>query len=436
MAEILVVADDLTGANACAAGFSREGLRTVTVGLDRKVESITAFHGQFDVVVATTESRHSEPLDAARAVRASVAAGWPVKLACARIDTTLRGNVGVAAQALIDSVAELAGRRTVGLCVPAFPQADRVTVDGQQLLGGKRLEDTELAHDVRSPVTTSDVADILRTGTMLSVAHVPMSRVIGGHEDLVSHLTELMADPAIDVIVGDALTVDHIETLARAAVQAASQADVSLVSIDPGPASLACAQAMGLTDSTRPPILAVSGSSTDLTIRQLRYVRENRDVAVVEAILDGDMPDVEKNVVRLADELGKRQNRIVLWASVLSKDDIRPITREQGDELPRLIGEIVRKTLESSGVEGLYTTGGDITAAVLDSLGARGIEVEDEVLPLAVMGTIVGGGWQGTPIVTKGGLIGDDTGAAQCIDYMDHVTAQRGRWVRTIPETH
>lgn len=435
MAEILVVADDLTGANACAAGFARAGMRAVTVGLDRRVQSITEFHSQFDVVVATTESRHIPHKEAAEAVRAAVGAGWPVTLACARIDTTLRGNVGVAAQALIDTVTELSGERAVGLCIPAFPEAGRVTIGGQQLLEGRRLEDTELAHDVRSPMSTSSVREILRTHTLLTVGRIKISQITGPRAELEQAIRRLLHDPKLDVIVGDALTEEHIDILATAAVKVAREEGVRMCGIDPGPASLALAKAMGLTESSgAAPVLVVSGSSTDLTIRQLRRLKDDGSATILPAIISGDLPDIEANAQAIAAALNARTHPVVAWASVLDRSDVRDLDPADAQRLPEIIGEIVRRALLLAGIDGLYTTGGDITAAVLTALRARGIEVEDQVLPLAVSGTIVGGSRAGTPIVTKGGLIGDDDGALICVNHLRQMCANRRRWVRTIPE--
>jgi uncharacterized protein YgbK (DUF1537 family) len=81
-------------------------------------------------------------------------------------------------------------------------------------------------------------------------------------------------------------------------------------------------------------------------------------------------------------------------------------------------------------VGGLYTTGGDVTAAVLDALDARGLEVEEEVLPLAVAGAIVDGPWSGVPIVTKGGLVGDDRAAVVCVTQLARAAAAHARRVQ------
>ena len=59
-----------------------------------------------------------------------------------------------------------------------------------------------------------------------------------------------------------------------------------------------------------------------------------------------------------------------------------------------------------------------MTAEVLDGLGGVGIEVLDEVVPLAAGGTLVGGPRAGLPIVTKGGLVGDTGTAVVCLDAL------------------
>ncbi|HSE70190.1 MAG TPA: four-carbon acid sugar kinase family protein, partial [Nocardioidaceae bacterium] len=162
MADVLVVADDLTGANAAAAGFARAGFRAVTASAADHAEVVAEMVARYDVVVACTSSRHVAPEVAVDRLDAVLHAGWPARLVCNRIDTTLRGNVGATTAAVLDRVRALAGGRVVALCAPAHPSAGRHTIGGTQLLGGKRLEETEVARDARSPVGTSDVAGVLR----------------------------------------------------------------------------------------------------------------------------------------------------------------------------------------------------------------------------------------------------------------------------------
>ena len=140
MADVLVVADDLTGANAAAAGFAHAGFRAVTASAGEHAEVVAEMVSRFDVVVATTDSRHLDPATARERVGRVVRAGWPARLVANRIDTTLRGNVGATTREVIERVAELTGSRTVLLCAPAHPDAGRQTIGGMQLLDGRRLE--------------------------------------------------------------------------------------------------------------------------------------------------------------------------------------------------------------------------------------------------------------------------------------------------------
>ncbi|GAA4875630.1 four-carbon acid sugar kinase family protein [Serinicoccus chungangensis] len=432
MARVLVVADDLTGANACAAGFARAGMRAVTLGQTDPAGTIAEFHSCFDVIVVTTESRHAPAAEVRERVGDVVRAGWPVELLSTRIDTTLRGNVGVATEAMLTVAREVSDRRVVALCLPAHPSADRVTVEGHQLLRGMRLESTELAHDPRAPVDTSDVAEVLSRSTDLRVRHLPLRLVTGSQEELVAGLRELVTDE-VDVVVADAMTVEHLDRVATAAT--ASTDDILWVTVDPGPGAVAMASAMGLPEHSRSgPLLAVSGSATELTRTQLQRLITDRPCRVVRprTLDDSVVPDVDATVPLLVEELEQAEpGAVVLLATVLDARELRPLSADEGEALPAALGRITRRALQETRVDGLYTTGGDITAAVLHEVDGQGLEIEDEVVPLAVAGEIVSGPWAGLPMVTKGGLVGDAETALLCLDRLAGMARDRLRSVRT-----
>lgn len=437
MTRILVVADDLTGGNGCAAGFARSGLRAANVHLGLPPDELTGLLDTYDVLVVTTDSRHLPPADAEETVRGVVAAAWPADLICSRADSTLRGNFGAEAQAVLAAVRER-GPQAVGLCMPAFPQADRQTVDGLQLMAGKRLEDTELAHDVRAPVDNSSVEAALQRSTELRTAVIGLAEVTGSWDALVARFRAVL-DDGVDVVVADALTDEHLKRTAEAAV--AADPRVMWVGIDPGPGTLAIAHAL----ETKPtggslPLLAIAGSATELTQLQLRQLSETRPVHLVRPVLDSNrpVPDISSTIAEVSTALENAgPGNIVLLASVLEESDILELTAEEAEEVPRRIGRItagVLATARISGdpaagpcVGGLYTTGGDITAAVLSALGAAGIEVHEEVVPLAAAGVVIGGEFAGLPIVTKGGLVGGPDTAVACLDHLSAMVRAQDR---------
>src|SRR5262245_17358109 len=145
MADVLVVADDLTGGNATGALFARRGLRAVTV---REIAHAHRYAPDVDVIVVNTGTRHAPPAEARAAVAAVVAALGDVRLVVKRVDTTLRGNVGAELDGVLDALPARA------LCVPAFPAAGRTTVGGMHLVDGVPLAETDAARDPLAPVTT------------------------------------------------------------------------------------------------------------------------------------------------------------------------------------------------------------------------------------------------------------------------------------------
>lgn len=173
---ILVVADDLTGANAAGARFARLGLTAVTLtspgALGRRLPSC-------DVVVACTASRHLPATEAAERVRQAIRAAPPVGLVVKRIDTTLRGNLGAEMDAALDAVATTSSR-VRAVVVPAHPDAGRVTADGLQLVDGLPLTETAAAEDPRAPVSSSRVSEVLAVQSSRTVAHVGLRQVSAG----------------------------------------------------------------------------------------------------------------------------------------------------------------------------------------------------------------------------------------------------------------
>jgi D-threonate/D-erythronate kinase len=119
----------------------------------------------------------------------------------------------------------------------------------------------------------------------------------------------------------------------------------------------------------------------------------------------------------------------VLLATARDAGDVVVLPPQDAERLPLALGDVVRRVAEAHPVDGLYTTGGDVTAAVLAALGADGLEVDDEVVPLAVAGSLVGGPWDGVPVVTKGGLVGDSGTAVACVDHLTATIAVRARRV-------
>ena len=203
---------------------------------------------------------------------------------------------------------------------------------------GRRLEETELARDPRSPVRSSRIEEVLAQGTKLRTDHVALDVVAGHASALVDALRSAVAG-GVDLVIGDARTEEHLANVAGAAATlAAEDPDLLWVGIDPGPGSVALARAMGLCDDPHgAPLLAVSGSATELTRTQLRRLVADRTVVVVPPVLaraGRPLPHEDATVAALSSAVGRaRSGEIVLLATVLSDSDVVVLEPGEGAAL-------------------------------------------------------------------------------------------------------
>src|SRR5436305_12684956 len=107
MPEITVSADDLTGAADCGIASALAGLPTFVAFSARATPPAGA-----QVVAVDTDSRAASATEAAARVRTAAAAAWSsgARTLYKKIDSTLRGNVGVEVAAALAAGRE-SGRR-------------------------------------------------------------------------------------------------------------------------------------------------------------------------------------------------------------------------------------------------------------------------------------------------------------------------------------
>ena len=94
MPTLLIIADDLTGANASGVQLATRGFTARTVLADLSLELMQRFDE--DALIKPTSSRAVRSSEAYRLVFDAVSAvrHIPIPLYSKRIDSTLRGNIG------------------------------------------------------------------------------------------------------------------------------------------------------------------------------------------------------------------------------------------------------------------------------------------------------------------------------------------------------
>ncbi|MFJ8738065.1 four-carbon acid sugar kinase family protein [Embleya sp. NPDC127516] len=396
---VLVLADDLTGANATAVRFARRGMRTLVTGGPPR-----ACSGAPEVLVFDLATRHLPGVQAARRVVAGASVFPDAPLVGKRMDGTLRGNPGAETGALLHVLDARPGPPVRALVVPARPDAGRPVEAGVAHAHGVPIADGEVARDGFGPVTSAAVIEAFDTIDR-AIAHVPLDVVRGDPPGLVRAL----CDPAARVLVCDAVTDADVETLALAAATGALAGESRWLPVDPGPFGAALASALGTVPTGRP-VLGVAGSLSPLGREQIAWTRRRLGARWLEV---GDAPDpvrVAADLVALA-----RTGTPLAGIRTLVPDRADPVVSAR---LPVLLGEAVGRALAAAPFAGVYATGGDIAGAVCIALGADGLAVETEVQPLVPAGRLVGGPYDGLPFAAKGGSAGDPHAAVACVLHL------------------
>lgn len=264
---VVVLDDDPTGTQ-CASG--------VPVALDPRPAALAGLDGR--ALYILTNTRAVDARSAARivhGVRSAFEARHGQTVMVLRGDSTLRGHVAAEMEALgLD--------RGVGLIVPAYPAAGRVTIDGAHYLDGpdgrSNVADTEFARDPVFGFTARTMAGWCReAGLRGPVILVGLAELRSSGPAAVRDA--LISAPAGAVVVPDAASDCDITTIARgfSAARAAGRSVVVRCAA-PLAASIAGTPGQMLAPAATPTgrILVVCGSHTAAATRQLERLADGR----------------------------------------------------------------------------------------------------------------------------------------------------------------
>jgi uncharacterized protein YgbK (DUF1537 family) len=403
MPQLVIVADDLTGAADTGACFASAGLGTVIRLTGTAIPTA-------DVVVVSTESRDLDGIAAAATVRAAVIAiaggqgegdpRWIYK----KIDSALRGHPRDELLATMDAIGA-----TRALVAPAFPAEGRTTIGGRQLIDGVPLESSWIG----GAGAVSDLVTLFGTGDGPPVHRIDLATLRGPSDAL----RRLLLDDSGGILIADAETDDDLMTLAGA--------------VDGGQLRLFCGSAgfarqlvrsLPLTRNAHPhlkaerrsgPILIVAGSQHEATARQIEVLRQ-AGVPIVrpgQSLIDDPATPADSTVAQIVTHLAAGRS------VVLTTLGLAPCAGG-GHVVAARLAQMVAAPDVSGQVGGLVLTGGDVAAAVCTALGATAIWLGGEISSGIPWGAIEGGRLHASPIATKAGSFGGDNVLAACIDHL------------------
>jgi len=394
--DVTVIADDLTGAADCGIAFTLAGLPAFIALAEAEAPAATR------ILVVDTDSRALAPAAAAERVRAAArrAHRLGTGIIYKKIDSTLRGHIGAELAALCSAAAE-AGKPPVTVIAPAFPQLGRMTRGGRVLVDGIPLGDTEVwgRSGMRGP---ADLVPMLRhAGFEAEVAAHPgaLAPLVAsgarfvvcdaGHDDDLRGIAEAAAGiPGHVIWVGSAGLARHLP----AALQLRPAADLF-----PAPAW------------PTGPILTLVGSRSTVSREQARRLAAESGVECF--ILDPACLLAGENGAGWAASAAGLER-----ALAAGRDAVLIIRADPQIDLrhgPALAAALARLAAPHHGrLGGLVATGGDTAKAVLDAIGARGVQLVRELEPGVPIG--LADLARPLPFVAKSGAFGQPSTLQHC----------------------
>lgn len=387
MAELLVIADDLTGALDSGVQLAQKGDR-VLVSLD--CEDGLSHADQADVLVIDSESRHDAPEVAARKVFGLVRGAQERGIGhlYKKTDSGLRGNVG----AELSAALEASGASHLNF-VPAYPKQQRTTEQGIHYVAGVPLAKSIFSVDPVNPVTASRVSEL-----------------IGQQTDVTVH--EWHEGVALEgVIVYDCATDDDMRAIAERLSTSDPDAPMAgcagLLEMLPACSGQTAREGAGTLRSSQ--LVVVSGSANMVTASQLDEAERRGAYRVslpLERIVAGEWTDQDAHDLVSEALASAPDNPVILIDTLGSMLPAEALA--DGCAVARISDAAGQCAALASalGNRATMVVGGDALVRFIERVGATLLEPLDELFPGIVVARYEGATTSGT-LITKSGAFGN-----------------------------
>lgn len=409
-ADILIIADDLSGAADCAIACVQAGLESLVV-----LDGDDAATPGAEALAIDTDSRRLSPAAAADATaRVLRQHAGPGTLVFKKIDSTLRGNAAVEIAAGLAVIRERdPAANPTAIVAPAFPGAGRTTRAGCQLVNGTPVEETEIWRNEgiagRAHIPSMLAAAGLRVGsidlaTIRDPARLALAFAAGSrnHDALVC---DAEADADLQAIADAGQNLGRSILWAGSAGIAAHLPRAAGLTRPPGPAATAASRRDGA-------VICLVGSLSGISRDQFKNLTAADGIVSFEITPEvlragpGDEAWIGQSA-RIGDAIAAGQDIALLLGADANPD------HAEGLALCRALGRLIAAHV--SHASGLIATGGETARAVLQALDVAALRLVGQVEPGIPLSLIVStGAHGGLRMITKAGAFGGPDTLTRC----------------------
>jgi uncharacterized protein YgbK (DUF1537 family) len=382
--EVIVIADDLTGACDSAVAFSVRGMKTEVM-----LDWCAAEDFSTAVIAIDTESRDIPALEARRKLQTAVS-----QLSLKRfthifkkIDSVFRGNT---LNEIVTAIDEFPF--DLAIMAPAYPRLGRTSRDGIVRVCDLSGEQAFAVRD-RLQASGLKICHIAVDSAVEQIAEV-LTKNLHGECHLV--YCDAMKERDLQVIVTEGRKL-AVRTLWIGSAGLAHALALDLVRENPdGPS----AETSGCHSSveTSGSVFLFIGSDHLVTQTQLYALHKEHEV--IEYAFDGSKND------------GYQGSGIFL------------LTVKRGVTTELDISSTL-KWIRPDNISCLFMTGGDTAMLVCRALGIQGLQLQDEFAPGLPRGRALGGALAGLPVILKSGGFGETDVLCRIVEaYQNNVKAR------------
>lgn len=393
--QLVMLADDLSGAADCAVSYAKSGLTTA-------IELTLQNRADAQVVVFDTDSRHLAADQAAAVNVQALKALYSTNLRLyKKIDSTLRGNWAQEVAALIPEAG-------MAIVAPAMPAMKRFTRHARQYIDQTPVEETEVwGNEGRSG--RASLSDMLRE-TGVDAEHLALATLRQLSPDALEQWFSTHQQNQVGAVVIDAESDSDLDRIAQATqrlsgifwVGSAGLSKALCPYVHEHLKTLDEKQEAVLAPSftVKGPVLMVVASMSPISHRQIDQLVQQSGNALAHIQVDITTlmasHTVPLTLQRAQQALEASQDVLVSLAQQTPDPSIN------GYRLSQRLASHLGGHVERLGA--LVATGGETAKALLSAAGIEHLRLLDELEP----GVALSMNDQCMPVVTKAGAFGDE----------------------------
>ena len=410
---MIILADDLTGANDTAIQFVKYGLSALVIPHVNFPDS--ALNGAYDVVLINSDSRAMEENAAYNTVRSLIkritALGFSrgynkLEKHFKKIDSVLRGNQGPELAAMMDEL-----KIPLAIVAPSFPVNRSIVEQGMLKSGAANV--------------TIDAVKVLTSKMNKMAESIPLEKIRLGESEAAKYILNRIKH-GIEVFVADALCDNDLAIIYRLS------AAIPHPHILAGSAGLANQIAKTqkseqpalkrpvFPDGNCPSVLIIAGTRQEETAAQIATLSESFSVPVIRfrTALAASGKGDEAAALAFEEAALIKKNLCIIAVDSLFKSDNAAFEKAESKVISSSLGSLARRFMEAFQFPVIVSTGGDTSLEVCKCLDVTKIEPLAEISPGIPICRIAGGNYENRYIITKSGRFGNSKTLIEIMDFL------------------